>query len=137
MTYYCYIIFNGNASYVGITNNLKQRLRKHNQEIVGGAKYTKMIGKGWEYACYVSGFNHKKEALQFEWALKHVGPRHLVGIQNRINKLVTLLNRDKWCRKCPLLMKNYNMKVDWCNWGLIPNGALDIIPAHVNQDVDI
>ena len=135
MKYYCYIIFNGNASYVGITNNLKQRLRKHNQEIVGGAKYTKMIGRGWEYACHVSGFNHKKEALQFEWALKHVGPRHKVGIENRIEKLIILLNRQKWCRKAPLLMKNYKMNLTWKNWGLIPEDLK--IPDYIEHDVDI
>ena len=63
-------------------------------------------------SCYVSGFNHKKEALQFEWALKHIGQRHKVGIQNRIHKLMILLNRQmvilkiikekNWCRKAPL-----------------------------------
>ena len=36
----CYIIYNKNKSYVGITNNLNKRIRQHNGMIKGGAKYT-------------------------------------------------------------------------------------------------
>ena len=41
--YNCYIIFNDNYSYVGITNNLSRRIRQHNTLIKGGAKYTSMV----------------------------------------------------------------------------------------------
>ena len=42
--YILYLLINrsNNCTYVGITNNPEQRLRKHNGELVGGAKYTKM-----------------------------------------------------------------------------------------------
>jgi putative endonuclease len=37
----CYIIQNKRATYVGVSNNAEKRLRAHNGEISGGAKYTK------------------------------------------------------------------------------------------------
>ena len=82
--------FNQNCTYIGATNNLKQRIRKHNGEIKGGAKYTTKKGKGWEYACYVSGFKNI-DALQFEWAWKqfHLGVR--VGRYQQLEKLVNKL----------------------------------------------
>ena len=39
-SWHVYLIFNENYTYIGATNNLKQRIRKHNGEIKGGAKYT-------------------------------------------------------------------------------------------------
>ena len=66
--YVCYIIFNNKCSYVGITNNIKRRLRQHNGEIKGGAKYTSIYNKEslWQYGCYVDGFKSKQDALRFE-----------------------------------------------------------------------
>ena len=40
-TYYVYILECGDGTfYTGITTDVKRRLRQHNGEIVGGAKYT-------------------------------------------------------------------------------------------------
>jgi len=41
--YIIYLLYNNsnNNTYVGITNNQERRLRQHNGELVGGAKYTK------------------------------------------------------------------------------------------------
>ena len=96
-----YIIKNGNATYAGVSPDPIQRLRKHNGEIAGGAKYTLSHGPGWEHICLVHGFRNKIESMQFEWAVKHVHPRNASGIQNRIKKLYTVLNRDKWTSKSP------------------------------------
>ena len=46
--WYCYILRNssekyGKLTYNGSTNNPYRRLRQHNQEIVGGARYTKAV----------------------------------------------------------------------------------------------
>ena len=41
-----YVIYNNNYSYAGVTPDTDRRIRKHNQELPGGAKYNKMIGTG-------------------------------------------------------------------------------------------
>ena len=98
----CYIIENKGYTYVGVSNNAEKRLRAHNGEIAGGAKYTTSKGSGWRHICIVSGFPTKIESLQFEWALKHIQPRNAGGIVNRIKKLVKLLNKKQWTSKSPL-----------------------------------
>jgi predicted GIY-YIG superfamily endonuclease len=51
--YLVYLLVNNdnNCTYIGCTNNSVRRLRQHNCELVGGAKYTKMKkGNGnWTY----------------------------------------------------------------------------------------
>lgn len=65
-----YLIINGSYTYVGITNDLKKRIRQHNGEIKGGAKYTKDRGPGWNYVLIVSGLT-KSSAYSFEYKVKH------------------------------------------------------------------
>ncbi len=76
MVYYVYLIktLDGyiNKSYVGYTNNLILRIKKHNSNI--GAKSTK--GYKWELV-YKKRFYLKQKALSFEYKLK----------KNRIKRL--------------------------------------------------
>ena len=65
---YCYLLFNGKRTYIGSTVNLEKRLKQHNSELVGGAKYTK--GSVWWRLCHVSGFGSWNECLKFEWRWK-------------------------------------------------------------------
>ena len=70
MTYFVYLIVsnlknNKKISYVGYTNNLKNRILKHN--CGSGAKSTK--GYKWEVV-YKKKFYSKKKALSFEYKLK-------------------------------------------------------------------
>ena len=97
----CYIIENKGFTYVGASNDVHRRLRCHNGEIKGGAKYTTSKGPGWEHVCIINGFPDKIAALQCEWAIKHVPPRNAGGLKNRLQKLVILLNKDKWTSKSP------------------------------------
>jgi predicted GIY-YIG superfamily endonuclease len=135
MTYKCYIIFNDNYSYVGITNNLNRRIRQHNQLISGGAKYTSLINSfivtKWSYACYVDGFKNKIDALRFEWALKHVKPKNKTGIINRIKKLIILLNKPNWTTKSPTSI-NYKLTIYWCELFLIPE--IINVPKYIQND---
>ena len=56
--YIIYILVNtsNNCTYVGMTNNSARRIRQHNGELVGGAKYTtSRKGTGeWKYYGWLS-----------------------------------------------------------------------------------
>lgn len=106
--YYCYILRNTNEKYKnltynGFTVNLKRRLRQHNGEIVGGAKYTKNKGN-WEIYAVITGFLTKNNALSFEWQLKHVFKKRreskYCGPSGRILSLNVILPMQKWTNKC-------------------------------------
>ena len=69
MFFYVYLIktIKGfkNKSYVGFTNNIKNRLAKHNSN--KGAKATK--GYKWELV-FKKSFKNKSKALSYEYKLK-------------------------------------------------------------------
>ncbi len=64
--FFVYLILNkNNTSYVGYTNNLKKRLKKHNNS--KGAKFTR--GKKW-ILIYYKQLKSKSEAMKEEYKLK-------------------------------------------------------------------
>ncbi|KAJ1431282.1 hypothetical protein B484DRAFT_426752 [Ochromonadaceae sp. CCMP2298] len=80
---YCvYILRNTQSArtYVGMTNNPPRRIRQHNGELVGGARYTRAFrggtgGEGrWEYHVRAVGLT-KREALSLERSVKNVRRR--------------------------------------------------------------
>jgi len=99
--WFFYIIKNRQFTYAGVSPDPVQRLRKHNGEICGGAKYTASKGPGWKHVCIVSGFQNKIQALQFEWAVKHHPPRNVGGIASRLKKLREVMAKEKWTSKSP------------------------------------
>lgn len=107
-----YIIENKGCTYVGVSPDPVRRLRQHNSEIKGGAKYTTSKGPGWTHICLISGFQDKIQAMQFEWAVKHVPPRNAGGVINRLKKLCVVLNRDKWTSKSPF-SKTVPLTLKW------------------------
>ena len=125
----CYIIENNGYTYVGVSNDVKKRLRAHNCEIKGGAKYTTSKGSGWKHICIIHGFPTKIESMQFEWAVKHVPPRNAGGITNRINKLFFTLNKDKWTSKSPE-SNSVPLNIRWMIDD-VPNNSL---PEYITQD---
>ena len=104
----CYILKNKdekykNYTYNGATNNFKRRLRQHNGEIKGGAKYTR--GKGeWEPYCIITGFNGKIATLQAEWKIRTVQgrrrPSKFSKPIGRIKGLNEILKLDKFTSNC-------------------------------------
>ena len=82
--FYVYLIktIKGNKkkTYVGYTNNINNRLSKHN--LNKGAKSTK--GYKWELV-YKKRFNSKNKALSYEYKLKNDRKKRL-KIINEFNK---------------------------------------------------
>lgn len=106
----CYILRclddnHSNLTYNGSTNNIIRRLRQHNCEIVGGAKYTK--GKQWEIYMLLTGFKTNTNALSCEWRIKHptlkkLRPKKYCGVHGRILGLCEILSDNKWTSKCTI-----------------------------------
>lgn len=107
-----YIIVNKMSTYAGVSPDPVRRLRQHNGEICGGAKYTTSKGPGWKHVCLVSGFQTKQQALQFEWAVKHVAPRNKGGIAQRIQKLFKVLCKQQWTSKA-VMSNTVPLVVEW------------------------
>ena len=132
----CYIIRNKRCTYIGSTNNETRRLRQHNCEITGGAKYTRSRGAGWTHVCLIKGFKEHNDVLKFEWALKHVSKSH--GIDNKIKNLSILLNKQFWTKSSPD-STNYELEIQWIDDTCRPTEFL--IPSWItekfNQSDDI
>ena len=129
-----YIIYNEHYTYAGVSPDPTRRLRQHNGEICGGAKYTTGKGAGWQHLCLVEGFRNNIEALQFEWAVKHIPPRNAGGLKNRVKKLYTLFQKEKWTSKAPNA-NDVPLIITWCideqkKATLIPNIAL---PSYISE----
>jgi len=109
--WYCYILRNkhtqfSHLTYNGSTNDPYRRLRQHNEEIAGGARYTHGRGGGWEIYALVTGFVDHQNALSCEWRIKHTNgkpgkrPTAHLGMIGRIRGLNEVLKLEKWTSKC-------------------------------------
>lgn len=109
-TWYCYLLRNSHEKYSrltynGSTNNPTRRLRQHNSEICGGARFTSRTNGGWNIYCLMSGFPDHVNALQCEWRWKHCsgkpGPRskEYCGVAGRIRGLNEVLGLRNWTSK--------------------------------------
>lgn len=90
--YVVYVLINTshNKTYVGITNNPTRRLRQHNGELVGGAKYTTSNkGNGeWLFYGFIKNLE-KKQSLSIEKRIK-IKSRKMKGTP--INKRLQAIN---------------------------------------------
>ena len=127
-----YIIKNNECTYAGVSPDPIQRLRKHNGEISGGAKYTLSKGSGWEHICLVHGFHNKIQSMQFEWAVKHVAPRNVGGIESRIKKLIYIFNKEKWTSKSPIA-NEVNLTLEWIQNDYRPSNIL--LPNYISEKI--
>lgn len=142
--WYCYILRNNyedhkNRTYNGMTNNYKKRIRQHNQEIVGGAKYTHSFGnKSWNYMALVSGLPNKINALQMEWRIKHPDNKRKRSAKysnpnGRIIGLFEVLILEKWTSKSTILNNTMNLTVYvHSDFKDIVDKFKDTVPTNIN-----
>jgi predicted GIY-YIG superfamily endonuclease len=129
---YCYLLESNkrNRSYVGASKNIIKRLRQHNGEIKGGAKYCRS-GRPWKMIVYVKGFIEYKQALQFEWSWKYetrkISRSGKTSIERRIIALNNLLIKKRWTRNSPL-----SEEIPLTVYLLYPINDLINIPNHIN-----
>ena len=98
--HYCYIIINESKkhTYVGYTVKPERRIRQHNGEIKGGARYTHRHCPNWSFVALISSDcesfdNHL--ALSLEWHMKPHRKRMKNTIENRILLLTKALAHPK------------------------------------------
>jgi len=103
-----------NCTYIGATNNFTKRLRQHNGEIGGGAKYT-TGNRPWKCVFVISGLPDKISALCLEWRLKrNKKMKSIGGLEKRIYNGFEVLNLEKFTKKCkptseiPLITITFN-----------------------------
>jgi predicted GIY-YIG superfamily endonuclease len=96
MSFSCYcLVDHRGRTYVGFSTNVDRRLRQHNGELVGGAKYTH--GSHWTRLCTITGFPTQQSALQFEWKWKYLSRKAtgVSAVERRCAALIQLLNEEK------------------------------------------
>ncbi|QKF94626.1 GIY-YIg endonuclease [Fadolivirus algeromassiliense] len=113
-SYYCYLIISNNKTYIGITNNLTNRIKKHNGELKNGAKSTRSSNSKWSYHTVIGLFENKSKAQRFEWYWKHIKNsknkwiRNRSGIKNKMQRLVQLLLDNEWDNVKIINLNNHN-----------------------------
>lgn len=121
--YLVYLLRCENYSYVGMTNDIFKRLRQHNGEISGGARYTSKR-RGWYPVMIIDGFQDMKSAMQCEWRLK----RGKKGVNGRIKYLNKFLkNNERWTSKSDNIKDQkltYYLDKDYVNIFDFPNKEL-------------
>lgn len=96
--WFCYVLENGNGkTYNGSTNNVVRRLRQHNGDIKGGAKYTTRNGQ-WTAYFLMTGFVDHINCLQCEWKIKYpIGrSRKYRSVEGRIKGINDVIKLNRW-----------------------------------------
>ena len=112
----CYLIMSldSNSTYIGSTNNIKNRLNAHNNNDPNikrkGAKRTR--GQTWIPILIISGFYHKNACLSFESGWKKLSKKRnnqrLYFINQMTSSNFSYTNDPKWNRIMDLLYFVHN-----------------------------
>ena len=103
LSYCVYLLVHNlsNKTYIGCTNNKERRIRQHNGELVGGAKYTTMNkGDGiWSYYGYIDNLDRhtalsieKKIQIRSRRSCKKVGGSN--PLERRLNAIEQIINEN-------------------------------------------
>ena len=112
--YLVYLLKCENYSYVGMTNDIFKRIRQHNGEITGGARYTSKR-KEWYPVLIIDGFSDMRSAMQCEWRLKR-GKKGVLGRIKYLNDFLT--NNERWTSKSDIIKEQnliYYLDKDYIN----------------------
>lgn len=135
MTNFCYVLANGSKTYVGYTTDPEQRLRKHNCEMSGGARYTTTYciatGSKWHFIMIIQGITDltKPEALSLEWWLKHPDGRRRTssvyrGSRGKILAAKHVLGNDRFKHHSFIVYINQDYKAEFEHiMGCAPNNV--------------
>lgn len=91
---YLLINTNNNKTYIGITNNINRRVRQHNNELCGGAKYTtRNIDNGkWIYYGFINNVS-KNICLSLEKKIKIKSKKcNGTPLEKRLNAINYIIN---------------------------------------------
>lgn len=88
-------------TYLGVTNKSERRIRQHNGEIKGGAKYTKIFKKNgtWIYHVKISNLT-KSEAYSIERTAKNLRKKAKgkTPMEKRLSVLLPLVEKYPHCK---------------------------------------
>jgi predicted GIY-YIG superfamily endonuclease len=119
MDWCCYILRSEdeehkNSTYNGRTNNIEQRIRRHNGYISGGARATQRY-RPWKIYCLITGFADKIEAMQAEWKIRTVHGRRRPGKYNgvigRIKGLNEIMKLEKFTSNSTRKISEMDLKI--------------------------
>jgi len=97
--YLVYLLINtvNSCTYIGMTNNLIRRIRQHNGDLVGGAKYTTSKKNDGEWLVYGTiNSLEKRQALSLEKKIQ-IRSRKTKGstpLERRLNCISKLLEEE-------------------------------------------
>ena len=101
--YFVYLLKSevSNRTYVGYTIDVQQRLRRHNGELSGGARRTR-IARPWKVVMFVS-FEHERTAMQYEFCIHKTRKfKRGTGVANKMKVMKGLLSQERICSTAPL-----------------------------------
>lgn len=92
-----------NSYYVGMTNNFERRIRQHNRDIRGGAKFTRRY-TNWYPVLIIDGFHTKQTAMQCEWSVKNFRRKKREPYKYIRNVFQLMTSpRNKWTSNSPFI----------------------------------